>query len=69
MKGQNTLILNQATVVDALQEYLDRRTTVEPKPKVVRVANHSTFTKSLYSPRGQIDESRTDDFEVTVEGQ
>ena len=35
MKGSNTLLLNQATVIEALQEYLDKR--YEPKVKVVSV--------------------------------
>ena len=38
MKGVNTLRLNQATVIDALQEYLNRRMTVYAgKQKVISV--------------------------------
>ena len=35
MKGTNTLFLNQATMIEALQEYFDKR--YEPKISVISV--------------------------------
>ena len=39
MKGSNELHLNQATIIEAIQEYLDKRYT--PKPRVVSVSTES----------------------------
>ena len=36
MKGNNTLILNEATMIEAMQEYVDKRYTVDA-PIVKRV--------------------------------
>ena len=36
MKGNNTLILNEATMIEAMQEYVDKRYTVDT-PIVKRV--------------------------------
>lgn len=30
MKGRNTLLLNTATIMDAVQEYLDKRLVADP---------------------------------------
>lgn len=37
MRGSNTLLLNGATMIDAVQEYLDKRLT--PKIEVVSVTS------------------------------
>ena len=44
MKGSNELHINQATIIEAVQEYLDKRYT--PTPMVVSVTMES---KSAYS--------------------
>lgn len=48
MKGVNTLILNSATMMQAVQEYLDKRTTPEVAVQVTGVEqsfplNEATF--------------------------
>jgi hypothetical protein len=36
-KGNNTLLLNEATMIEAVQEYLRKRTLVDFKPTVKSV--------------------------------
>lgn len=38
MLGNNTLHLNHDTVIEALQEYFDRRTTPEGRFKVISIS-------------------------------
>ena len=42
MKGNNTLLLNHATIIEALQEYFDKRTTEEGRFIVlgIKTNNH-----------------------------
>lgn len=40
IKGKNVLKLNEATVIEALQEYLER-SSVEAKFKITAVAEHN----------------------------
>jgi len=44
MTGNNTLELNQATIVEAVQMYLDSRFKEGCSPKVMKVATKSTNT-------------------------
>ena len=37
MIGHNDLTLNEATMIEAVQEWLDKRWAVDPKPKVKSV--------------------------------
>ena len=43
MKGNNTLLLNAATVIDALNEYFARRTTSLSRFKVTSIKESSTM--------------------------
>lgn len=47
MKGANDLVFNEATVVAALQEYLDKRYTVET-PSVMGVTSYSNGGDFLF---------------------
>lgn len=41
MRGRNELVLNTATMIEAVQEYLDKRTTDEGRVKVVDIKSLS----------------------------
>ena len=42
MKGVNELLLNQSTIVEAIQEWIDKR-MVDYSPKIVTVSYDSTI--------------------------
>lgn len=46
MLGRNTITLNQATVIEALQEYFDKRYT--PKIKVASVLKNNSSNGSTH---------------------
>lgn len=47
MKGTNTATLNEATMIDALQEYFDKR-TINTKQKVLSVSSiDSGYTREF----------------------
>ena len=49
MKGNNKLVLNYATVMDALQEYFDARTTPKARFKVtsIEATGSSSYDKAI----------------------
>lgn len=68
MKGQNTLQLNEATLIDALQEYIDKRMgSYAPKVTAVKMESGGGYSKTF--------EVKTDDkpalvtTDVTVQGE
>lgn len=46
MRGNNTLHLNEATIIEAVQEYLDKRYT--PTPKVTGIDLSSDYTGKTF---------------------
>lgn len=46
MRGNNTLHLNEATIIEAVQEYLAKRYT--PTPKVTSVDQASDYTGKTF---------------------
>jgi hypothetical protein len=49
MKGNNELILNESTMIEAVQEYLDKRmTTFAPMVKSIGYKDHE-FKVSVFS--------------------
>jgi hypothetical protein len=48
MKGNNTLIVNASTMVEAMQEYLDRRTAGAKADKVEHVTYVSEGVNAVY---------------------
>lgn len=53
MKGNNELVLNESTIIEAVQEYLDKRmTTFAPKVKSVSYRERE-FRVSVFSEEAQ----------------
>jgi hypothetical protein len=48
MKGNNTLIVNASTMVEAMQEYLDRRTAGAKADKVEHVTYANEGVNTVY---------------------
>lgn len=44
MIGNNTLLLNESTVIEAVQEYLDKRMTAAPKVASVKPKTGNTYS-------------------------
>jgi hypothetical protein len=51
MKGENELVLNQATIVEAVQEYLCKRMHAAPDVVSVRMRTDEMFSVRLSSER------------------
>lgn len=52
MKGSNTLLLNKATIIEAVQEYLDKRTMPSGRVRVSNVTQpgNESFTVIVEEP-------------------
>lgn len=51
MKGNNTLQLNEATMIEAVQYWLDSQMMPGASPKVVRVAPHTDNCVPVFDVR------------------
>lgn len=59
MRGSNELYLNGKTVIDALQEYLDRR-TIRTKQRVTGVSQYGTTDRFKVEVVEEVDEEGDD---------
>ena len=51
MKGNNMLTLNTATIIEAVQEYLDKRLTSDARVRVTDVSPDSSYVSTTYVVR------------------
>lgn len=51
MKGNNMLALNTATIIEAVQEYLDKRLTSNARVRVTDVSQDSSYGSATYVVR------------------
>lgn len=59
MKGNNELVLNQATMIEAVQYWLDSR-MVQPVPKVTGVVRDASNGSGVFSVTLDADADRSD---------